>query len=79
MRIPYVKEAVVYESKGVITADIPDMDAAQGQGITDAGFLRGKATSEHAPAQYKQTQAVKFRDTDLKNNDEKIKRFVLNK
>ncbi len=51
MRIPYVKEAVVYESKGVITADISDMDAAQGQGITDAGFpAREGRRVEHAPA-----------------------------
>lgn len=83
MRIPYVKEAVVYESKGVITAEIfPDMDAAQGQGITDVqAFLRGKADELNTRLpQYKQIQAVKFRDTEFeKTTTKKIKRFVLNK
>lgn len=82
-RIPFIMEAVVYESGGIITAEIfPDTAAAQDEGVTDTeAFLREKIDELNARLpQYKQIQAVKFRNTEFeKTTTKKIKRFVLNK
>lgn len=83
MRIPLIKEAVVYESGGAVTAELfPDIEAAEREKVADVqAFLRGEIDKLNASfPQYKQIQAVKFRDVEFeKTTTKKIKRFVLNK
>lgn len=83
MRLPLVKEAVVYEADGLITAEIfPDADEAARQGVSDVQtFLQERLDALNATLPpYKQMQALKLRQEEFeKTTTKKIKRYTLNK
>ena len=80
---PEATGTVRYESGGAVTAELfPDIEAAEREKVADVqAFLRGEIDKLNASfPQYKQIQAVKFRDVEFeKTTTKKIKRFVLNK
>lgn len=83
MRIPFVKEAVVYDHEGIITAEVfPDADALERESIADAdAFLQERIDELNVTLpQYKQIQTLKLRGSEFeKTTTKKIKRFMLDK